>query len=119
MEVNDHTSPTHLKKSTKVEVSILEADIFKRAYFSATIIDTPPWPTRNRHSNEYLVQYDNLLSTDGAKYLTKFVDFSLIRPLPPSRAYNPSEFNDVVDVYHLHGWRFCVVDKVMRKEEGV
>ncbi|KAM7261782.1 hypothetical protein ACFE04_020859 [Oxalis oulophora] len=118
MEVNSQTSLTYLKKSTKVEVSKPKADIFKRAYFTATIIDTPPWPTRNRNSNEYLVQYDNLLSTDGAKYLIEFVDLSLIRPLPPSRAYNPFELNDVVDVYHLHGWRVCVVDMVMCNEEG-
>ncbi|KAM7260750.1 hypothetical protein ACFE04_026225 [Oxalis oulophora] len=66
-KVNGQTSLTHLTKSTKVEVSIPEADIFKRAYFTATIIDTPPWPIRNCHSNEYLVQYNNMLSTDGAK----------------------------------------------------
>ncbi|KAM7264203.1 hypothetical protein ACFE04_001886 [Oxalis oulophora] len=82
MEFNNQTSQTHLTKSTNVEVSILEADIFKRTYFTATIIDTPPWPKRNHHSNE---------------------------PLPSSRAYNPSEFNDVVDVYHLHDWRFVLL----------
>ncbi|KAM7262029.1 hypothetical protein ACFE04_021106 [Oxalis oulophora] len=108
MEVIGQTSMTHLTKYTKVEVLTpdSDADIFKRAYFPATIIDTPPWLTRNRHSNNYLVQYDNFLSSDGAK------------PLPPSRAYNPFELNDIVDVYHLHRWTVCVVDKVMCKEEG-
>ncbi|KAM7275648.1 hypothetical protein ACFE04_017514 [Oxalis oulophora] len=90
----------------------------ERAYFTATIIDTPQWPTRNHHSIEYLVQYNNLLSNDGAKYLTEFVDLSLIRSLPPSRDYNHFELNDVVDVFHFKGWRVCVIDKVMCKEEG-
>ncbi|KAM7263893.1 hypothetical protein ACFE04_001576 [Oxalis oulophora] len=91
MEFNNQTSQTHLTKSTNVEVSILEADIFKRTYFTATIIDTPPWPKRNHHSNE---------------------------PLPSSRAYNPSEFNDVVDVYHLHDWRFVLLIRLCEPSFG-
>ncbi|KAM7262624.1 hypothetical protein ACFE04_000307 [Oxalis oulophora] len=110
MEVNGQTSLTHQTKSTKVEVSIPKVNIFKRAYFTATIIDTPPWATRNRHSNEYLVQYDNLLSTDGAKYLTEVCVVDMVMCKEEGKKYlvrfdqNPSShYMDVAhDYLRLH-----------------
>lgn len=101
-------------KDRKVEVTP-DDEGFKGSYFRAILEENP----RKSGHQKLKVRYLTLLNEDGSAPLTKIVDQSLIRPVPPENLNNSVVFEkgSVVDAYLKHGWWTGVVIKSMEDEK--
>ncbi|KAK9132089.1 hypothetical protein Scep_011617 [Stephania cephalantha] len=91
-----------------VEVTSDE-DGFQGAYYTAKVV-------KPLSQNQYLVQYQTLLTDDESSMLREVVDAIHVRPLPP--VIRALEFRawDEVDVYANDGWW---VGRVVGEKEGM
>ncbi|KAK4836287.1 hypothetical protein QYF36_021021 [Acer negundo] len=101
-------------KGSLVEVSS-QADGFPGGWYLAKIVERPK---EKEKEMIFLVEYQRLRckSNNVSTKLVKAVNFEFIRPVPPpppNREHQIFKPNDVVDVYHVNGWRAGVVFKAL------
>ncbi|KAK2658571.1 hypothetical protein Ddye_005104 [Dipteronia dyeriana] len=101
-------------KGSHVEVSS-RADGFPGGWYLAKILERPKGKEKEMI---FLVEYQRLRckSNNVSTKLIKAVHFEFLRPVPPpppNREHQIFKPNDVVDVYHVNGWRGGVVFKAL------
>lgn len=103
-----------IREDCNVEV-FSEDEGFKGSYYRAILEENP---TKSEHK-KIKVRYLTLLNEDRSAPLTKIVDQSCIRPVPPEDLNNGVVFEEgsVVDAYLKRGWWTGVVIKTMEDEK--
>lgn len=108
VEGNGRDQKVKFSKGTKVEVKSDEVG-FQGAWFGATIVDV-------MGNDEFLVQYDTLVTDDFADYLREEARSSDIRPYPPHIQHvYPFEPLEIVDAWYNDGWWVGRVIKVQEE----
>ncbi|KAK1577544.1 hypothetical protein Q3G72_022661 [Acer saccharum] len=102
-------------KGSLVEVSSQADGGFPGGWYLAKILERPK---EKEKEMIFLVEYQKLrCKINNVKTkLVKAVNFEFIRPVPPpppNREHQIFKPNDVVDVYHVNGWRGGVVFKAL------
>ncbi|KAK0593486.1 hypothetical protein LWI29_037518 [Acer saccharum] len=110
-------------KGSLVEVSSEAGHGFPGGWYLAKILErlppsTPPGSSKKEKEATFLVEYERLrVKINNVKTkLVKAVNYEFIRPVPPpppNLKHQIFEPNDVVDVYHVEGWRPGVVFKAL------
>ncbi|KMT01845.1 hypothetical protein BVRB_9g210360 [Beta vulgaris subsp. vulgaris] len=98
---------TSFKPGDQVEVCCKEEG-FRNSFYPATIIS-------EINTNEYIVQYNTLLTADESHPHREFLSAIDLRPVPPEISATEFYHKDEVDVYANEGWW---KGKVTRKLHG-
>ncbi|KAL2927731.1 DUF724 domain-containing protein 2 [Bienertia sinuspersici] len=86
----------NFKRGDQVEVCCKDEG-FQNSFFAATIIS-------EINTNEYIVQYNTLLTDNQHHTHREFLSAVDLRPVPPEILIERFDLNDEVDVYVNEGW---------------